>query len=138
MRIEEARAVLEELGASTTGFDVHTGIRGSGRGTYAYLTLTALTDAGKVVTLSTPGLNWFELEVPGGFLTGRTDDRARPDDVREYLEFYFSYAIAYQQGRWTLRKTRILRRPVLEITSDRGTLRLGINGSANHGPTAGW
>jgi hypothetical protein len=125
--LADAEALLAELGASTSSMHVEVGTIGRPPHRYAYLKLTSPADPQSYAIVSTPGINWFELEVAGGFYTGKADDLATDVEVRAYVEDYLRVAIAYLAGRWSTRKSRWLRVPFVVVQTESGTVKLGLS-----------
>lgn len=118
MNIADTEALLSERGAAAEGLLAEVGTAGRAPHDYAYLKLTTPSDTERYAIVSTPGNRWFELEVTGGYNTGRTDDLASDETVREYVEQFLRAAIAYLNGRSSIRKSGIFRVPILTIETD--------------------
>jgi hypothetical protein len=122
--VATATAFLEKLADSTRGIGVEVGEKGNAPHHFAYLKLTSSSELGSYALISTPGERWFELEVTGGFYTGTADDLATDEEVHEYLEDYFTTAAAYLAGNWSAAKSKLFRRSLVVIRTDRGPVTL--------------
>lgn len=127
MNLADAEALLGELAASADALHVEVGTSGRPPRSYAYLKINSSSDVEDYAIISTPGVNWFELEVAGGFHTGRADDLATDEDVREYIENYFRAAIAYLGGDRSTGRSFLFRIPFVRIQTDDGTLKLHLS-----------
>jgi hypothetical protein len=127
VNVDQAEALLGELAASISGRQVEIGTRGRPPHNYAYLKLTLPRDAAVYAVVSTPGMRWFELEIAGGFYTGRADDLASDESVREYVEQYLRAAISYLEGHWSTGKSGLFRSPFIAVQTDDGELRLRLS-----------
>jgi hypothetical protein len=129
MNLAEAEALLSELAAGIDHLDTVVGLSGKSPHTVAYLRLSKRSDPDTFATVSTPGVGTFELEVTGGFSTGNADDQATDDDdVRQYVSSYLDAAVAYVDGRWSIRKSRFFRIPVVTVFATSGALNLAPRG----------
>ena len=107
------------------------------RGKYktAHLTLTSFSDAATYAIVTTTGGGTYELEVSGGFYTGNADDQSLDyNSVRGYVEFYVLAGMAYLAGKWTIRKSRVFRVPILTIQDKSVTLNLAPLGHGSSNP----
>ena len=127
MIVTEAQAVLAELAASTSAAQVEVGTSGRPPHDYAYLKLTSASNPDDYAIVSTPGVGWFELEVTGGFRTGRADDLATDEEVREYVEYYLRAAIAYLGGHRSTGKSRFFRIPFVTVQTEDAKLKLVLS-----------
>ena len=133
MDLAALQLILAGLAAEVTGAHVEVGVTTNKRYNEAYLRLTSLTDPQTHATVSSNGGGTYELRVTDGFYTGHADDQSLgEDDVREYFRRYIRAGRAYLEGRWSIRKSRILRVPILTIHTDLGHLNLA---SPGHGST---
>lgn len=128
VNLADAESLMVELAAPISGAHVEVGTTNRRRFNDAYLKLTSLVDPKAYAIVSTPGIGTYELEIAGGFHTGNADDQASDEFVREYIERYVRAATAYLDGRWSIRKSRLLRTPILTVRTDDGPLNLAPKG----------
>jgi hypothetical protein len=131
VNLADAEALFVELAGSTNEVHVEVGTTGRPRHEYAYLKLTSPSDPDSYAIVSTPGINWYELEVAGDFHTGNADDLALDEDVREYVERYLRAALAYLDGRWSTSRSRFLHIQRMTVQTEDGPLNLAPRGHAS-------
>jgi hypothetical protein len=124
VNLDELQSLMREVAAGISDAIVEVGRTARPRHDDVFIKLTSRTESHMFAIISTQGSGTFELRVNGGFYTGIADDLADVEDVRGYLESYIRAARAYLDGHWSIRKSRVLRVPILTI--QRGASRLNL------------
>ncbi len=128
MDTTEARSLLTTLSSQGTGYRSEVGTRD----TIAYLKFWRDSDPDDFAVVTTPGANWYELAVRGGFAATHFDEDASDAEIAEILERYVTTAIAYLKGERTFVTSRVLKVPSVIVTNDGVpiALRLSLAGAA--------
>ena len=129
MNLVDAASLMGELADGISGARAEVGLTERRHHNDAFLKLTSLSDPELYAIISTNGSGTYGLEVTGGFCTGNTDDLSLDyKEVREYVESYVRAAIAYLDGHWSIRKSRVFKVPSLTIRTDAARLNLALQG----------
>ena len=130
MNLDQLESLMREVAEGVGGASAEVGRIERPRHDGVFIKLTSATQPGTFAIVSTSGSGAFELTVNGGFYTGMADDQAGVDDARGYIQSYVRAARSYLDGHWSIRKSRVLRVPILTIQN--GTSRLNL-ASPGHG-----
>ena len=128
--MDQLEHLMQELADGISGARVEVGRTDRPRHNDIFLKLTSPLHRDRFAIISTGGSGTFELAVDGGFSTLLADDQADADDARDYLESYIRAAVAYLDGHWSIRRSKLLRVPILTI--EKGVSRLNL-ASPGHG-----
>ncbi|MCC6854418.1 MAG: hypothetical protein IT189_00010 [Microbacteriaceae bacterium] len=129
MDVNEAEVTLRQLGSSigTSQARVEVGTSGISPHNHAYLKLHSAIDPDRYAVISTPGDRWFELEVAGGYGAIEASELTPDSEARAILGRLLLMAAAYLDGRWAVKKSRLVGVPVLVLDTEAGEVKLRLS-----------
>lgn len=124
MDVAETKRTLDKLVGSLQNVRTEVGVARTPPRQFAYAKVMLPADAGTYAVVWSPGDRWFNLDSSARFGTFELGEGFDDQTVTHILANYLDAAVEIVLGRAAQGASRILRRPVLTVTTDDGLMKL--------------